>query len=114
VPVPRGGGVTRPEFSPATTVVILVSFEGPDRYSLAGGLGTRVSELARAFADGGARTHLVFIGDPALPAREEGGLLTLHRWAQWISRYHPNGVYDGEEGKLRDLAHTLPRFLVED
>src|SRR5438105_1973908 len=100
-------------FSPETTEVILVSFEGPDRYSLAGGLGTGMAELARAFADGGTRTHLVFIGDPDLPAREEAGLLTLHRWGQWISRYHPNGVYDGEEGKLRDLAHTLPRFLVD-
>jgi glycosyltransferase involved in cell wall biosynthesis len=96
--------------------VVLISFEGPDRYSLAGGLGTRMAELARAFAEGGTRTHLVFVGDPDLPTREEqvDGRLTLHRWSQWISRYHPSGVYDGEQGKLRDLADTLPPFLAEE
>jgi glycosyltransferase involved in cell wall biosynthesis len=105
-----------PSFTPDTIEVILISFEGPDRYSMAGGLGTRVIELARAFAGGGTRTHMVFIGDPDLPAHEEqfDGRLFLHRWSQWISRYHPNGVYDGEEGKLRDLAHTLPPFVAEE
>jgi glycosyltransferase involved in cell wall biosynthesis len=102
-------------YGPEALEVVLIAFEGPDRYSLAGGLGTRMAELSRAFAESGYRTHLAFIGDPDLPAREEQleGRLTLHRWSQWISRYHPNGVYDGEEGKVRDLAHTLPPAMVE-
>lgn len=102
-------------FGPDALEVVLVAFEGPDRYSLAGGLGTRMAELSRGLAESGYRTHLAFIGDPDLPAREEqvDGRLTLHRWSQWISRYHPNGVYDGEEGKVRDLAHTLPPAMVE-
>jgi glycosyltransferase involved in cell wall biosynthesis len=103
-------------FTPDTAEVILISFEGPDRYSLAGGLGTRMAELARALAEGGTRTHLAFVGDPDLPAKEDQleGRLTLHRWSQWISRYHPQGVYDGEDGKIRDLAHSLPPFLAEE
>jgi glycosyltransferase involved in cell wall biosynthesis len=58
-------------------------------------------------------THLFFIGDPGLPGHEslEDGKLQLHRWCQWISRYHPSGVYDGEEGKLRDWDHSLPPWL---
>jgi glycosyltransferase involved in cell wall biosynthesis len=39
--------------------------------------------------------------------------LILHRWCQWISQYHPNGVYDGEEGKLNDFNQSLPPFVVE-
>ena len=30
------------------THVVILSFEGPDRYSMVGGLGVRVSELAIA------------------------------------------------------------------
>jgi hypothetical protein len=43
----------------------------------------------------------------------ENGKLILHRWCQWISRYHPKGVYDGEEGKLADFAGSIPRYVVE-
>lgn len=103
-------------FTPETTEVVLVSFEGPDRYAMAGGLGTRMAELSRAFAEEGYPTHLVYVGDPDLPPRdaEFNGRLTLHRWAQWISRHHPNGVYDGEAGKVADLAGSLPQFLVSE
>jgi len=80
----------------------LLSFEGPDRYASAGGIATRVSGLATAFANAGFDTHLWFVGDPELPAYERRGQLRLHRWCQWISRYHPGGVYDGEEGKRQD------------
>jgi glycosyltransferase involved in cell wall biosynthesis len=38
----------------------------------------------------------------------------LHRWCQWISRYHPGGVYDGEEGKRADYAQSLPPVLCRD
>ncbi len=41
------------------------------------------------------------------------GLLTQHRWCQWISRYHPIGVYDGEEGKLNDFTVSIPEYIVE-
>lgn len=101
--------------TPEKCVFILISFEGPDPYSQAGGLGVRVSGLARTLAELGFETHLFFLGDPTRPAQETtcGGRLTLHRWGQWISAYHPTGVYDGEEGKLRDLTSSLPPFAVE-
>ncbi len=102
-------------FTPADTVFAMLSFEGPDEYSQAGGLGVRAKELVRALADQGYETHLFFIGDPALPGEESAveGRLTYHRWSQWISRSHPMGVYDGEEGKVRDWNHSLPGYLVD-
>jgi len=42
------------------------------------------------------------------------GRLVLHRWCQWISAYHPGGVYDGEEGKLRDFTASAPEFVVQE
>jgi len=102
--------------TPENTVFALVSFEGVDRYSQAGGLGTRVTGLAHTLARLGYETHLFFVGDPLLPGQEaiEGGRLVLHRWAQWISAYHPLGVYDGEEGKRRDLTASLPDHLTAE
>jgi glycosyltransferase involved in cell wall biosynthesis len=92
---------------------VILSFEGPDPYSCAGGLGTRVSELSTALASMGFETHLFFVGDPDLPGHESRGAggLQLHRWCQWISRYHPGGVYDGEEGKVADWTGSLPPWL---
>ena len=94
-------------------VFALVSFEGPDRYSQAGGLGVRVSGLAEALVALGHETHLFFIGEPHLPGEERRGHLTLHRWAQWISAHCPGGVYDGEESKVADLTASLPAFLID-
>ena len=95
---------------------VLLSFEGPDHYSRAGGLGSRVTELSRALAGMGFETHLFFIGAPDLPGHEvmEEGHLHLHRWCQWISAYYPAGVYDGEEDKLRDWEHSLPVWLEKE
>lgn len=94
---------------------VLLSFEGPDRYSSVGGLGTRVSELSAALAARGVRTTLVFVGDPALPPVESPSSdLVYRRWCQWISAYHPGGVYDGEPGKIADYTRSLPPFLVDD
>ena len=90
----------------------ILSFEGPDRYAFAGGIASRISGLAETLADLGHETHLWFVGDPALPGHETCADLTLHRWCQWISRYHPNGVYDGEEGKQSDYGRSLPPFLL--
>ncbi len=94
----------------------ILSFEGPDRYSRAGGLGSRVSEMAATLAAMGVETHLFFIGDPGLPGHETdpSGKLHLHRWCQWISRHHPGGVYDGEEGKRNDWDRSLPGWLESE
>jgi glycosyltransferase involved in cell wall biosynthesis len=94
---------------------VLLSFEGPDPYSKAGGLGVRITNLALFLASHGFHTHLIYIGSPDLPGREEqlDGHLQLHRWCQWISRYHPMGVYDGEEGKMADFNKSAPPYIVE-
>jgi glycosyltransferase involved in cell wall biosynthesis len=92
----------------------ILSFEGPDPYSRAGGLATRVDGLAQTLAGLGFETHLWFVGDPDLPGQETRGLLHFHRWAQWVSRYHPGGVYDGESGKHSEFARTLPPFLLSE
>ncbi|HEY8677558.1 MAG TPA: glycosyltransferase family 4 protein [Candidatus Dormibacteraeota bacterium] len=101
---------------PEQTVFIILSFEGPDVYSQAGGLGVRVKELSRALAERGYETHLFFVGDPKLPATESllEGRLLLHRWSQWISRFYPLGVYSGEDDKVADLNRSLPDALVKD
>lgn len=92
---------------------VILCFEGPDPYSRAGGLGSRVTELSSSLAELGFETHLFFIGDPRLPGYEAvpGGRLILHRWCQWISEHHPAGVYDGEEGKLYDWNRSLPPWV---
>ena len=99
--------------TPENTQFVLLCFEGPDVYSTAGGLGTRVTELSEALAIQGYKTQLVFIGDPYKPATElrVDGRLTLQRWGQWLSKYYPNGVYDGEEAKLTDFNDSIPYYI---
>jgi hypothetical protein len=103
-------------FTPDRAIVVLLSFEGPDLYSQAGGLGVRVKGLSRSLARMGFDTHLYFCGDPDLPSEEtqEAGRLHLHRWCQWISAQHRGGVYDGEEGKIRDWNASLPASVIEN
>lgn len=100
--------------SPDNTVFLIISFEGPDEYSKAGGLGVRVTELSESLAAKGYETHLLFIGDPRLPGEEvlQDGKLHLHRWGQWISQYHTNGVYDGEYRKLHDFNDSVPPWVL--
>jgi glycosyltransferase involved in cell wall biosynthesis len=102
--------------SPENTLFVLLCFEGPDVYSTAGGLGTRVTELSEALATQGYTTHLIFIGDPYKPPVEHriDGRLILKRWSQWVSKYYPNGVYDGEEQKLYDYNESVPQHIYED
>jgi glycosyltransferase involved in cell wall biosynthesis len=102
--------------NPDNTIFVILSFEGPDVYSQAGGLGVRASELSRALAEAGFYTHLFFIGDPRKDAEEHDmdGHLILHRWCQWISRHHPNGVYQGEGGKIHDYENSVPDYLIHN
>jgi len=102
--------------TPENTQFVLLCFEGPDVYSTAGGLGTRVTELSEALATQGYKTQLVFIGDPYKPATElrVDGRLTLQRWSQWLSKYYPNGVYDGEEAKLSDYNESIPYYIYHE
>ena len=101
---------------PTRTVFVILSFEGPDVFSQAGGLGVRVKGLSRTLARLGYPTYLYFCGDPVLPGEEdvEGGRLHLRRWCQWISAQHPGGVYEGEEGKIRDWNSSLPASLIDN
>src|SRR5438874_198372 len=64
----------------------------------------------------GYTTYLYFCGDPDLPGEGEveDGRLHLRRWCQWISAQHRGGVYDGEEGKIRDWNYSLPSSLIEN
>jgi glycosyltransferase involved in cell wall biosynthesis len=94
--------------------VAVVSLEGPDQYSQAGGLGVRSRELCRALAARGFETHLFFVGDPGRPAREDDGGVHLVRWIQDISLRFPLGVYDGEPEKVAALTETLPGHLIEN
>ncbi len=97
------------------TVFVILSFEGPDVYSQAGGLGVRVTNLSQSLAREGFLTHLFFIGDPNLKGEEisQNQKLVLHRWCQWISAYNMNGVYQGENEKWRDYTESIPPFLLE-
>jgi len=98
------------------TIFVMLSFEGPDSYSQAGGLGVRVTNLSQTLAREGYTTHLYFIGDPFLKGEEtsRGGNLILHRWCQWISAFYPVGVYQGENEKLNDYSESIPPYLLEN
>ncbi len=98
------------------TEFAILCFEGPDQYSMAGGLGVRISTLSTTLARMGFRTHLFFVGDPGLKQAEERcrGKLALHRWCQWISQHHPSGVYEGEEDKSRDYSMSIPSFVKDE
>jgi len=100
-------------FTPETLDIVMVSFEGPDQYSQAGGLGVRARELCRAFAALGYRTTLVFVGDPDKPGVELDQGVQLVRWCQQISDRYRTGVYEGELAKIRDLTATLPDAIID-
>jgi glycosyltransferase involved in cell wall biosynthesis len=107
--------MNRHNMTPENTEIVILSFEGPDPYAMAGGLGMRVDHLSRTLAEMGFPTHLFFIGDPTLPGEEarQGGQLILHRWGQWISHYYPGGVYEGENEKLYDFNESIPWFVKD-
>ncbi len=101
---------------PENTVYCLLSFEGPDPYSRAGGLGTRVTEFSRTLAEKGYETHLFFVGDPEKSFQERlcGDRLTLWRVAQDVSRYYLQGVYDGEQEKHAVYSTVVPHLVVQE
>ena len=99
---------------PEGTQFHVLSFEGPDAYSRIGGLETRVAGLCEALVQAGLETHLWFVGQPDLPGYECREGLHLHRWCQWLSQYHPVGVYDGQESKVPDYAGSLPPVLLHE
>lgn len=112
----RRAASTRPASVPPATAplqFVLLSFEGPDRYSSAGGLAVRVSNLASALAGRGWPVDLFFVGDPDRPGVEARDGVTLHRWCQAISARAPAGVYDAEEDKIADLCTWLPGHLAD-
>jgi glycosyltransferase involved in cell wall biosynthesis len=113
LPAERNGASTRGLPSLPHYVAIL-SFEGPDRYASIGGLGTRVSALARALGKAGHEVELFFVGDPAMrPVEAWAQGVTLRRWSGWISAQHPRSAYDGEAEKIADIESSLPDYLVD-
>jgi hypothetical protein len=102
--------------TPENTMFVALCFEGPDSYSMAGGLGDKITRLASTLADLGFVVHLFFIGDPGLDGTElrKDGRLILHRWCQWISESHRGGVYDGEQWKINDYTKSASLFAVQE
>ncbi len=100
-------------FTPRNLEIAMASFEGPDQYSQAGGLGVRAKEMCRSFAGLGYRTTLYFVGDPGKPSEEVVDGVTLVRCCQEVSSRYPAGVYDGEQEKLDEMRRVLPGMLVE-
>src|SRR5258706_15803676 len=101
-------------FEPRGTVFVILSFEGPDVYSQAGGLGVRVKGLARTLAQLGYQTYLYFCGDPDLPGEEshESGRLVYRRGWQGDSARPPGGVFHGGGEKIRRWqTHPPPHPL---
>jgi glycosyltransferase involved in cell wall biosynthesis len=103
------------QFTNKNTSFVILSFEGPDLYSQAGGLGVRVTELSKNLAEKGFETHLFFVGDPFKKSVEKfnNEKLTLYRWCQWMSKYHPIGVYENEAGKISDFENSVPPYIIE-
>ncbi|MFH0914449.1 MAG: glycosyltransferase [Chloroflexota bacterium] len=113
--VAKEGAMKPTSITADNSVFVLLSFEGPDLYSMAGGLGVRVTNLSWLLAEMGFPTHLFFVGDPKLKGEEvlQDGKLTLHRWCQWLSRYYPKGVYQGEKDKYADFSRSIPPYVIE-
>lgn len=91
---------------------VVLSFEGPDPFSTAGGVGVRVSGLTQALAAAGYPVRLFFVGDPRLPGVERRHGVDLHRWCQALSAAAPGGVYGDEEDKIEDFCVWLPDHLA--
>jgi len=102
--------------TPEHTMFVVLCFEGPDSYSMAGGLGNKITNMTSTLADLGFVVHLFFIGDPGLDGIElrKDGRLILYRWCQWISESHRGGVYNGEQWKIDDYTKSASLFAVQE
>jgi glycosyltransferase involved in cell wall biosynthesis len=102
--------------TPENTVFVVLCFEGPDSYSMAGGLGEKITHMTNTLANLGFVVHHFFIGDPRLDGIElrKDGRLILHRWCQWISDSHTGGVYDGEQWKIDDYTKSASLYAVQE
>ena len=102
--------------TPENTIFVVLCFEGPDSYSMAGGLGEKITHLTGTLAALGFIVHHFFIGDPGLDGTElrKDGRLVLHRWCQWISESHRGGVYDGEQWKIDDYTKSASLYAVQE
>ncbi len=101
---------------PSNTMFIVLCCEGPDDYSMIGGLGDKITHLTSTLAEMGFVVHHIFIGDPLMDGIElcKDGNLILHRWCEWISEHHRGGVYDGEKWKVEVFTKSVPSFVVQD
>lgn len=94
---------------------VILSFEGPDPYSMVGGLGVRVTQMSAALGDAGIMTDLFFVGAPDRPGIEmQSERVRLRRWCQWISQYHPGNVYDAEWDKASDYMRSAPPVVCAE
>jgi len=100
-------------FTPENLDAVVVSFEGPDAYSMAGGLGVRATEMCKALAAKGFKTHLVFVGDPDLPREEVNGGVHLIRCLGDLAKQTRSGVYEGEDEKVAAFTAELPVHLLK-
>jgi glycosyltransferase involved in cell wall biosynthesis len=101
-------------FTPENLDAVVVSFEGPDPYSMAGGLGVRATEMCRALVAKGFKTHLVFIGDPGLPREQDDEGVNLVRCLGDLAARTPGGVYDGEAEKVAAFTSEMPSHVLSN
>ncbi len=100
-------------FSTENIVFVLMSFEGPDKYSLVGGLGTRIMELARVISEENYKVHTFFVGDPYLPENTTIGNITYHRKCKNISS-ESSGIYDREKEKIEEWNKIVPQEIIDE
>jgi hypothetical protein len=91
----------------------ILSFEGPDPYARAGGIGSRITGLSEALAQTGLETHVWFVGDlPSRDVKSADSYGCIVRVSGSATITQP--VYDGEEGKRADYAGSLPPYLLRE
>lgn len=100
--------------SPKNTSFILLSFEGPDKYSLIGGLGTRIVELSKTISEHGFENHLYFVGDPSFEKTSINQKTILHRECGPICEKYPENVYSGEHEKIKMWNETIPVKIIKE
>ena len=115
--------------APTTTTFVMLSFEGPDPYAKAGGLGVRVSELGTSLAEEGYPFNLLFVGDPIAVLRKmygwtkPGGYIVIQDYYVRTINLHPRLEACAEllrviietcerSGQDMEFAFKLPAYFV--